>query len=158
MKTFTIMKSYTTFSNIKMDIILIITICLNIFYFYKLDNELCTCITDWRHNFIKYSSYVLLLWELFVSILRKTNPDKMHNQGIYNTIRYVIFVLYIIYFAVFFNYIGEINTTKCSCAIDNQPKLNTFLYYYRYLPVIILCLMLIYPILFILGFIYHGGF
>ena len=158
MNSFTKTKSYTTFSNIKMDIILIITICLNIFYFYKLDNELCTCITDWRHNFIKYSSYVLLLWELCVSILRKTNHDIMHDQGIYNTIRYVIFVLYIIYFAVFFNYIGEINTTKCSCAIDNQPKLNTFLYYYRYLPVIILCLMLIYPIIRILDFIYRGRF
>ena len=152
------MISFTRFFNNEMDIILIMTISLIIFYFYKLDNELCTCITDWRHNFIKYSSYVLLLWELCVSILRKTNPDKLHNQGIYSKIRNVMFLLYIIYFAVFFNYIGEINTTKCSCAIDNQQKLNTFLYYYRYLPVIILLLMLLYPTIIMLSMNTRGGF
>ena len=43
-----------------------------------------------------------------------------------------------------YTYVGDLNATKCGCAVDKQKNLNTFLYYYRYVFIIM-------PIIFIIG-------
>jgi len=148
----------TRFTNIYVDIIIIITNALIVFYLYNIEDVKCDCIIDWRFYFLKISSIFIIIWELIILYLNYIVPDIFSKYySIYAKIRYYIFAFYILNYIILYNYINELNTTKCVCAVDNQPNLNKFLYYWRYLPLIFIGIMLIFPILFWIGFAIRGG-
>ena len=68
------------------------------------------------------------------------------NRNIIGFIAMSFLVLSILNMYALYTYVGDLNTTKCVCAVDKQKDINTFLYYYRYIYIII-------PVLFILGLI-----
>jgi hypothetical protein len=47
-------------------------------------------------------------------------------------------ILSIVNLYAFFTYIGDLNTTQCSCAIHKQPKLNRFMNFIRWVQVIVM--------------------
>ena len=52
-----------------------------------------------------------------------------------------------------YTYVNDLNTTKCSCAIDKQPKLNKFMKGYVYLIYLISIILGIIIIITLLAFL-----
>lgn len=97
-----------------------------IYYLRTLENETCKCFRDWRHNFMKNIAYLNITLSLLPLIINiKYNKYFLLLLGI------IIIVLNAIYVYSFYTYIGILNTTKCTCALVNEPHLNDLLYYYR---------------------------
>jgi len=105
---------------------------LIIYYLYNLESADCNCIKDWRHNYIKYFAIFLICWSL-LHVLLPAFPK-------YKMIGFIIMILSLINVYAFFTYVGDLNSTKCVCAIDKQPNLNSIMDLYRWLQLIILCL------------------
>ncbi len=149
----------TRYTNIYIDILTIITNALIVVYLYNLDDAKCDCIVDWRYYFLKYISGFLIGWELLILYLTYISPDIFDKYYLlYHKTRYYIFGLYIINYIILYNYIGELNTTQCVCAVKNKPILNEFLYYWRYFPLILIMLLLIVPIAFFVHLAITGKF
>lgn len=118
---------------------------LILYYLYNLESVDCNCIRDWRHNYIKYFSLLLICVSGLHIIVPFFSKKNLGLIAIY-------IILSIINFYAFFTYIGDLNATKCSCAIDKQPILNSFLNFLRWLELIAL-LIAIFSIIYILLFI-----
>jgi hypothetical protein len=83
---------------------------------------------DWRHNFIKIMAVVNIILAL-INFVANT------NVGIFVII---IFILQLINLYAFFTYIGDLNDTKCPCAVEKQHKLNIVMRIYRWLWLLIM--------------------
>jgi hypothetical protein len=106
-----------------------------LYYLYNLEDAECNCIRDWRHNFIKGFSVLVIcvsLLGLVISNLLKIKAV-MIIYGILSLINYYAFI----------TYIGELNNTKCVCAVVKQPNLNSIMKLYRWLLLIIAVLVII---------------
>ncbi len=117
-------------------IISIIIHILILYYILNLEDVTCNCIIDWRHNYIKYMTIFLII----MNILFLFNIKLSNN----NPLMTISLLLTLVSMYALYTYIGDLNDTKCSCAVDKQKNLNTFLYYYRYVFIIM-------PIIFIIG-------
>jgi hypothetical protein len=97
-----------------------------LYYLYNLEDADCNCIRDWRHNFCKgYALFVLLVGIIFIAI-------KNLNKGL--MILYHIAGLINIY--AFFTYVGELNATQCTCAVNKQTNLNAIMKVYRWILIV----------------------
>ena len=122
----------------------IFTIIINsiiIYYLINLEDVNCNCIYDWRHNYIKYFSICMIILNTLIYF-------SIHIPGVLNSILSKciasgFLILSLLNMYALYTYIGDLNDTKCECAVDKQKDINTFLYYYRYLFIIM-------PILFII--------
>jgi hypothetical protein len=94
-----------------------------LYYLYNLEDANCNCIRDWRHNFCK--AYALLVLGIGVLLIAFQHL----NKGL--IILYHIFGLINVY--AFFTYIGDLNSTQCVCAVNNQPNLNNVMRFYRWI-------------------------
>lgn len=107
---------------------------LIIYYLINLEDVRCNCIMDWRHHYIKYLALfnvicnILLLFDVNIELLSGINS-----------------ILNLINIYTFFTYVGDLNETKCECAVVKQENLNYFLNIWRYVLISI-------PILAILFF------
>ena len=108
-------------------IITIIVQGLIIYYLYNLESADCKCIKDWRHNYIKFFAVLLICFKLICIAMPSANGVKG-----------VIMVLGLINFYAFFTYIGDLNSTHCTCAVDKQPTLNGIMEFLRWLYIVIL--------------------
>ena len=97
-----------------------------LYYLYNLEDADCNCIRDWRHNFCK--AYALLVLAVGVIIIAFNN---LCNAFM---IAYLIIGLINVY--AFFTYIGDLNATKCTCAVDKQPNLNVVMRVYRWVLIL----------------------
>ena len=125
----------------------IFTLIINgiiLYYLINLEDATCNCITDWRHNYIKYFSIFMIILNTFMYF--SINIPGFKTSSVMKTITSVFLVLSLLNMYALYTYIGDLNDTKCACAVDKQKNINTFLYYYRYMFIIL-------PIIFILGFI-----
>ena len=118
-------KNHTTSLNI---VLFLFSVALNgsiLYYLNNLEDVSCKCIRDWRHNFIKAMS--------ILSIIISTLPIfNVNIMGIpYVVILFGILGLVNIY--SIYTYVTDLNATpSCSCAVVNQPKLNSFMKGYAY--------------------------
>ena len=117
-----------------------------LYYLYNLEDETCKCIRDWRHNFIKGMCILSFIITLISLINANTLSMYPHIMTLINLLGFVVF--YAIY-----TYVSDLQTTKCSCAIDKQPHLNKFMKGYSYFMYYIFMLFAILSILMILLFI-----
>jgi hypothetical protein len=123
------------------NIIGVVVNILIIYYIINLEDISCNCIRDWRHNYIKY----VAIFNIICNILILFNINNEFLSGING-------ILNLINLYAFFTYIGDLNDTKCECAVVKQENLNYFLNIWRYVIIIIPILGL----LFIFGIIsYH---
>jgi hypothetical protein len=117
-----------------------------LYYLYNLEDEACKCIRDWRHNFIKGMCVLSFIIILISLINAKTLSMYPHIMTLINLLGFVVF--YAIY-----TYVSDLQTTKCSCAIDKQPKLNKFMKGYVYLIYLISIILGIIIIITLLAFL-----
>ena len=120
------------------NIIRLVVNILIIYYLINLEDVNCKCIMDWRHNYIKYVSIFNIICN--VLILFNINIENLSSINV---------ILDIINIYAFFTYIGDLNYTKCECAVVKQENLNYFLNIWRYAIIIIPLIGL----LFVLGII-----
>ena len=117
-----------------------------IIYLLKLEDKSCNCIRDWRHNYMKVFCILIILFQLLQIILLMVNKQQINN----NIIMIINILLYLIYIYSFITYIGDLNTTKCKCAVDKQPYTNMYMKILRYvyiISVIMICLNIFIKIL-----------
>jgi hypothetical protein len=107
---------------------------LLIYYLNNLENASCKCIIDWRYYFIKYLA-VLTILNTVLFLVYKINIFSSKN----NIHLYVFALIGLINIYAFFTYIGDLQSTKCSCAVSQQKNLTEFFNIMRYLQIIIIC-------------------
>ena len=107
-------------------------------YILNIESKDCNCFRDWRHNFMKYYSILLIIW----SILNITFKLYNNKNELVNVINTITMFAYIINIWCLYSYVGILDYTKCSCAIDKYKKMHYFLYLFRYVIVGIIFLSL----------------
>lgn len=109
-----------------------------LYYIYYLEREHCKCVMDWRHDFIKYYSWGIILLPIIMALAAMLLV-RFHGIGfmVYfiPVILGVIIILGFINLYALYTYIGDLNNTGCACAITDLKYINTFLYYWRYVMV-----------------------
>ena len=116
---------------------------LVLYYLYNLEDADCNCIRDWRHNFCKLFAILVILVNL-VAIF-----SNIHNN---KTFAVVWSSVSVINAYAFFTYIGDLNATKCSCAVTKQPNLNSIMIILRWTELIVA----IFVLLGVLSILYTG--
>ena len=123
-----------------------ITIFFNLLvlmYVLKLENKLCGCVRDWRHDFIKYYSMAVIGMATVMFFI----SEKYNNNMFLRLFKVFLMVASLINFWCLYTYIGDLDTTKCVCAVEKQKDLHYFLYIFRYVMLISLVLAIINSIL-----------
>ena len=116
---------------------------LVIYYLINLEGVDCNCIRDWRHNYIKYFAIFAICWSVLLIIIPSLSKK-------YNELNTILMILTLMNIYAFFTYIGELNATKCVCAVDKQPTLNIFMNFLRWFQLISLIIMVLFIVLFLL--------
>lgn len=109
---------------------IIYNICVLI-YVLNLENEECKCFRDWRHEFMKYYSFGLIVWGMFSLAF---NLYESKNEVI-NIVKKLAMVVYFINVWSVYSYVGILDYTQCKCAIQQTKKTHYFLYLFRYILV-----------------------
>jgi len=100
-------------------------------YIVSLENKLCGCITDWRHDFIKYYSIAIILWGVITFGFNLVNSKSQFVM----VLRNILMAAALINIWCLYTYVGDLDKTKCSCAIEKQKSMHYFLYLWRYVLV-----------------------
>ena len=112
----------------------LVTLAINIaiiYYVLGLEKDKCKCVRDWRHDYIKYYTAVMITLNVLglvggVKLSISTNgPDGS---------RLVFAVAIVLALAIvsavgvqiysIFTYVGDLNKTKCTCATEDMRALN----------------------------------
>jgi hypothetical protein len=120
----------------------LITIIYNILvftYIVNLENKLCNCINDWRHDFIKYFSLVAVIWGL-ITLLFSSNKEMCDFILVMQNL---LMIAALVNIYCLYTYIGDLDKTNCQCAVSKQRNMHYFLYVWRYVLVGTLILSLI---------------
>lgn len=97
-------------------------------YVIKLENPKCGCINDWRNSFIKWWTITTIVLIGFMAATHFSHP----------LLSMLIASMNIVNAYALFTYVGDINSKECKCATENLEYINDFLYYWRFV-VVILC-------------------
>lgn len=102
-------------------------------YLITLEGKQCNCIRDWRHDFLKYYSVVMILVALLMllGIFITRNSDNL----LLRTVNIILMIAHLINVWCLFTYIGDLDSTECACAIEKQKNMHYFLYIWRYILV-----------------------
>jgi hypothetical protein len=137
---FELSKKPTTnnYSDTTTSIIIILYNLLILNYIVQLEDKKCGCITDWRHDFIKNFSIILIVWGIISILFNLTK-----NNGFVKLIKNLLNIAALINIWCLYTYVGDLDKTKCMCAIDTQKNMHYFLYIWRYVLVGALILSLL---------------
>ena len=125
-----------------MTITIMMSIIYNIYvliYVLNLENEDCKCFRDWRHEFMKYYSFGLIVWGMFSLAF---NLYESKNEVI-NIVKKLYMVAYFINIWCVYSYVGILDYTQCKCAIQQTKHTHYFLYLFRYVLVAFVFMALI---------------
>jgi len=112
-------------------VIVILYNILVLSYIVSLENKICGCINDWRHDFIKYYCVGLILWGLITIAFNLVSSKSKFVMLLKN----ILMVAALLNVWCLYTYVGDLDKTKCSCAIDKQKNMHYFLYLWRYVLV-----------------------
>lgn len=135
-------------SAIMTSVIVIVYNLLILGYLITLEGQQCDCIRDWRHEFLKYYSGMMIIYSLIVIIITGT---KYHDSIIGMAMHHLLLLLSFVNIWCLYTYVGDLDSTFCSCAIEKQKNMHYFLYIWRYVLVGMIILSLIMIILGALG-------
>ena len=107
-------------------------------YIYNLEGRLCNCFKDWRHNFIKYFCISLILWSIICYGFTITMKNEFAN-----VIQHILIFLGLINIWCLYTYVGDLDKTKCFCAVEKQKDMHYVLYIWRYFLVAFIILILL---------------
>jgi len=112
-------------------VIIIIYNLLILGYIMGLEDKKCGCISDWRHDFIKYYSIGLIIWGLLTIAFDLSTSKNEFVKLLKNILMFAaLFNIWCLY-----TYVGDLDKTNCRCAIDKQKNMHYFLYLWRYVLV-----------------------
>ena len=100
-------------------------------YIVSLEDKKCGCISDWRHDFIKYYSIALIIWG-FVTIVLNIVASK---SNVVMLLKNILMVAALINIWCLYTYVGDLDKTKCNCAVEKQKNMHYFIYLWRYVLV-----------------------
>jgi hypothetical protein len=132
-------------------VLLLLSITYNIlliYYLTNLEGESCDCLIDWRFHMIKYVSIFGILNGI---IILGFNMYEITRNNIYITITGIIGLINLY---AFFTYIGELDSSKCACAVKKQETLHKFFSAIRYIQAIIIVIAIILIILGVLAILF----
>lgn len=104
-------------------------------YVMNLEDKLCNCIRDWRHDFIKYFSAAMIGWATIILLLALTGFKNEMLKKLLKALSIALSLCNLINIWCLYTYVGDLNSTDCSCAVDKQKIANDFLYVWRYVLV-----------------------
>jgi hypothetical protein len=104
-------------------------------YVMNLEDKLCNCIRDWRHDFIKYFSAAMIVWATIILLLALTGFKNEMLKKLLKALSIALSLCNLINIWCLYTYVGDLNSTDCSCAVDKQKIANDFLYVWRYVLV-----------------------
>jgi len=119
----------------------IITVIYNVLvigYLLALENNKCACIRDWRHDFIKYYAICVVLWSVLCCCVVVSTKSEVAML-----ISDLLMFAGLISLWCLYTYVGDLDKSRCSCAVEKQKNMHYFLYIYRYVPVILIVITLI---------------
>ncbi len=96
-------------------------------YLVKLEDNTCNCKRDWRHDFIKYFSVVLILLGL-IKLVLGMNRDHV----LVKLLGLALGVAWLVNLYCLFTYVGDLDQTNCACARDKQRYMHYFLFLWRW--------------------------
>lgn len=123
---------------IKTNILIIITLISVIYqgiilnYVMNLEDKLCNCIRDWRHDFVKYFSTAMIGWAFLILIIGLTGFKNEMMKNLLKVLSMVLALCNLVNIWCLYTYVGDLNSTNCSCAVNKQKLSNDFLYIWRY--------------------------
>jgi len=121
-------------------VIVIIYNLLILGYLITLEGQQCKCIRDWRHEFLKYYSGMMIIYSIILIILTGT---QYRNSIFVMAMQNILMLLSFVNIWCLYTYIGDLDSTNCICAINDQRNMHYFLYIWRYVLVGMLILGLI---------------
>lgn len=127
-------------STIMTSVIVIIYNLLILGYLITLEGNKCNCISDWRHEFLKYYSGMMIIYSLIIIILTGTS---YRDNMIVGFMHHMLLLLSFVNIWCLYTYVGDLDRTYCSCAIEKQKNMHYFLYIWRYVLVGMIILSLI---------------
>lgn len=97
-----------------------------LYYLYNLEDADCNCIRDWRHNFCKvYALLVLCVGVIFLGL-----------QHLCKGFMILYYIVGLVNVYAFFTYVGDLNSTQCTCAVNKQYNMNSVMRIYRWLLIL----------------------
>jgi len=120
---------------------------LPILYVRKLENlDDCSCVNDWRKNFLKYGGIIFVITIMILHNLGFLNLKK--NPTILNTLL-IIFIVPMVYFISYqiisLTYLTDLK--NCQCAKEESKGIRTLLY------TLLMIMVIVHIAIFILGII-----
>jgi hypothetical protein len=109
-----------------------ISIIYNVFvlgYLLNLEEDDCNCFRDWRHDFMKYYSILLIVWGL-INLSFNLYNSKNELVIMINNVSMIAFFINI---WCLYSYVGILDYTKCLCSIEKSKIMHYFLYLFRYI-------------------------
>lgn len=101
----------------------LVTTLVLLYYVMQLEKETCDCIKDWRHNFLKYMLFGIMILSVLNGILLNLN---IIGTQVHKTLYVMTVLVGVINTYSYFTYVTDLNETKCNCLKD-MPKINEFL-------------------------------
>jgi cation transport ATPase len=112
----------------------LVTLAINIaiiYYVLGLEKDKCKCVRDWRHDYIKYYTGVMI----FITVVRllggnisvyTSGPDRIHSivAAIAMVVALAMTAAVGVQIYSIFTYVGDLNKTKCTCATEDMRTLN----------------------------------
>ena len=136
-------------------ILSLVIICYHLLvlgYLLTLEGKECNCIMDWRHNFLKYYSIIMIFFSLFLLMI--SGNTKLYQNGIFQVIQILLMIAFLINVWCLYTYIGDLEATYCKCATEQQKDVHYFLYIWRYILVASIVISLI---MILLGAVFNNG-
>ena len=125
--------SRTTARTYKMEVNILVNIIFNllvIMYIVNLEDKSCNCIYDWRHDYIKYFSCILVVLGMFTLLVCVDRTSILAKL-----LKFVLFIGFLVNAYCLFTYIGDLDNKHCKCAVEQQKAMHYFLYLWRYVLV-----------------------
>lgn len=101
----------------------LVTTLVLLYYVMQLEKETCDCIKDWRHNFLKYMLFGIIILSVLNGALLNFN---IIGTQVHKTLYVMTVLVGVINTYSYFTYVTDLNETKCNCLKD-MPKINEFL-------------------------------
>jgi len=112
----------------------LVTLAINIaiiYYVLGLEKDKCKCVRDWRHDYIKYYTTVMLTFSiitLFTGVKISVYTHGTGGSGLVLAVAMLVALAMLVAVGVqiysIFTYVGDLNKTKCICATDDMRTLN----------------------------------
>lgn len=117
-------------------------IALTIFmYVYKLEQDKCECSKDWRRDFIKVFSGIIIVLSSAFSVIN-CSGIKLSSalSKLVEVIAMITGMASIVYLYSLFTYSRDLIEKKCECS-DKWQRL--FMYYYSIIVVVLIAIMML---------------